>query len=562
MEASAKCGGDRRNDLLRFNGRYIDASFIGTSKKGGITRDNITGLMLDLFKNMYPDLADEDGKRILWLTDWHDSRLSEEFLRAMREAGVIMMGWLPNTTSVSQLADVALFGAFKVKRESLEKACQEPLNRVAKVRIACQAMRETFTQERIEGGAKSTGMLPINRKALLEHPCINDGDTLHNKKEVVVRTAMLNRVQSFPASHSIPNTPLSDQLDDAPLLDTPQRTSSAESTFTSISQQKPRLGHRRSVSPEELEHFREQIKGKYVELEGEMRIRSIPAFTKSLREKAELELMQNQEEKLALNKQKEELDKMMEELEKKKKELDSRKKTLDESDTVVKNQYRTSLTKLHMEHAVVVRLKDEATTGPPELLPILEEKYMDLTAAERSIYGLSVDPRDNWSCSLPQVPGLNVSVLETELSRATDALGWKKSKRGRDKEGCDEDVSFKIGTLINHYDEIEGTSDAIYWATARHEQRKEEEARLADGKAEAAKNNKRQKLASLPQRMKEAAEALSKKETVGNCRAFLKVFSECDILKDTHRKEIKMILAMKGNDLISAVKALYLNHSF
>ena len=75
--------------------------------------------MIRSFKATFPDLAPEDGKRVLWFADWHDSRVSKTFIDAMRDLGVVMVGWLPNCTSKMQLADVSLFGDFKCQLEAM-----------------------------------------------------------------------------------------------------------------------------------------------------------------------------------------------------------------------------------------------------------------------------------------------------------------------------------------------------------------------------------------------------------------------------------------------------------
>jgi len=248
-EVSAKCGGRREHDLPMFNGQRIDETFIGTSKKGGITRDNVTALMTRLFKAMYPDVENKDGKRVLWLTDWHDSRLSLEFIESMRAMGVVMMGWLPNTTSKCQLPDVSLFGPFKSKRDSLEAKwanCNpgKMVNRKAKVLIACQAMAATFTRQRIFQGAKDTGMLPISRKALLAHPSIKDGDVIRLTTETRCAASLLRAAQMTPPPPQSEETaPVVDQqdegmFDEAPLFATPDRHEQAESTPT-----KNKVGH-------------------------------------------------------------------------------------------------------------------------------------------------------------------------------------------------------------------------------------------------------------------------------------------------------------------------------
>ena len=546
-------GRDQRNvgtkDLPRFNGRVIDASFVGTSRKGGITRDNITGLMMEVFKTMYPDVADEDGKRVLWLTDWHDSRLSEEFLRAMREAGVVMIGWLPNTTSKCQLADVSLFGPFKTARERMEREWagieKRTVDRIAKIEIASKAMVKTMTRERIAEGARRTGMLPIDRKPLLGHPSIADGDVLHASKEMEISTAMLKQAQSLPASYPIPGSPPFIELDESPLLDTPSRLGSAEATYTSISQQQPRIGPLRSLKaalendPDELNRVRENLLEKFDVMEAELRINAIPMYISKLKTHTAARIADADEQQEQLDKQKEQLDKQKEQL-----KMEKTKLALD---------LRIGVTQLKQENALVSKLKDETKTASAKVLCILEEKYNDLRAAKRSEFGICVESDDLSSFSIPQLQGMDVSIIERDITTAIQALRQKKKHEGAKDD--DDFSSFKIGSLIHRYDEIEGTSDEIFGATSRHEKRKAEEAKVADDLAKATQAKKRQKLQSLPQRLQAAKAALyppgsGRRNTVQNCRRFLSTLAEAEELSETQRKELRMVSALKGDELV------------
>jgi hypothetical protein len=120
------------------NGRRMEKAIVGTGPSGGITGDNIKEVMKQVFRAACPDFANEPGKKILWLTDAGPGRLDEDFVKWMRQNGVVMVHWLPNITSKMHMADTTLFGPFKAFRDMIEAACKlahrrEKVDRIAKV---------------------------------------------------------------------------------------------------------------------------------------------------------------------------------------------------------------------------------------------------------------------------------------------------------------------------------------------------------------------------------------------------------------------------------------------
>jgi hypothetical protein len=237
--------------------------------------------MKQVFRAACPDFANEPRKKILWLTDAGPGRLEEDFVKWMRQYGVVMVHWLPNTTSKMQMADTTLFGPFKALRDMLEAEFKlahkgEKVDRIAKVKIAGKALIRSFTNPRIMAGLKETGMVPIDPTPLLEHPCIQDGDTmrqlfvsraaqstggLFQSPPVTPRTtgsssAGASNAPSTPPGLMTPPPRMEPETVSAttpvlvPLADAPQRSAHPESLFTSISQQKPRLGGYRTLADE------------------------------------------------------------------------------------------------------------------------------------------------------------------------------------------------------------------------------------------------------------------------------------------------------------------------
>jgi hypothetical protein len=108
-------------NLAKINGQEYKKAIIAIAPSGGITVENIEAVATEMITSMFPDVANEDGKRVLWATDWHGSRFSLPFLHKMRNMGVVLVGWLPNTTSKMQSPDVELFGPFKSIRDKMER---------------------------------------------------------------------------------------------------------------------------------------------------------------------------------------------------------------------------------------------------------------------------------------------------------------------------------------------------------------------------------------------------------------------------------------------------------
>lgn len=165
-----------------FNGQMIGHPITGVSPKGGITSANITSVMIPAFERMFPDVAPEDGKRVLWLTDWHSSRLCPDLILQLREKGIVLACWLPNCTSLMQSPDVVQFAKFKELLWGLKIDHWQSISSGGKidrsriVKFALEALPKAFSKRNCLLGARITGMLPVNRKVLLNNPRIQDGD--------------------------------------------------------------------------------------------------------------------------------------------------------------------------------------------------------------------------------------------------------------------------------------------------------------------------------------------------------------------------------------------------
>lgn len=549
----AKCGSGSEYSLPKFNNQVIDDVFIGTSPSGGITRDNITELFEKAVMAMYPDVANVDGKRVLWLTDWHDSRLSLKFIKRMREIGVIMIGWLPNITSKAQLADVALFGAMKSLCEPLEAkwANANPgkrIDRVAKIKIASDAMVKSFTRERIFKGAKLTGMNPIDRNALLKHPSISEGNVIFESTEKRMSTAFLSTAQTFDA----PTEPAAGVwspepvlLDTHPLFDTPAREEYAESTFSSISQQKPRLGFRRLFADqtddrEAVERYRDQVETKLQAMIVDWEINQ-QVFADKKKESVASEIRQLE------------------------KELHEKQQQL----AAAKKEYPGFL-EAHKREFSLLKLLQKKLTDPTldkaEIIAIVAEKAFDIENAQRDEFGLAAEKVTLEIPTTPTLKGINTQVVEDQIGLTAEHVLNKTSGVKR-KANNDSSIPFKMGAIMSYVGEIEGTSDNMFAHVDAHKQKKAAEEAAKAAKAGATQAKKKQCLETLPQRFAHAWTELAigdsqKTTTVTKCRAYLKVLTEKTKQEDNAEllQQLKEITRLKGTALTERVTALAVIH--
>ncbi len=558
IEAIApRCGGSRECDLLPFGGHVIEEVIIGSSEKGGITRDNITDLMIKAFKVMYPDVAPEPGKRVLWLTDWHDSRLSVNFIKQMRAIGVTMMGWLPNTTSKCQLPDVSLFGPFKAVRDRLEttwrnKTCSGKVDRIARIEVASKALVATFTKQRIMAGAQVTGMFPIDRRPLLEHPSVRDADVIDCATKEKFAHATLSEFQMVdvpdtPSPELAPVaspvvTPLKSMDHYHMLSDTPQREEQAESTFTSISQQKPRLGP--SLLSDDPDEARKQVLAK-VEQVLVTHEWNMDSYTDA--EVAEVERLRNADQRKIA-------------------ELKRNLANYDKRLAAFKTKHAQSVTTLqHMLNKI-----DTNPHMQQETLSVIYQRVCDFERAPRGANGLCIHdfpvPTPIYSPSQSaDMSILNEHVAGCMKKLLTPTAAGAKRKR----TSCSSDSNttntkrFKIGALISQTWEIEGTSDAMFGAALAHEASKAERLEAAAARRQAKKDRETQSIAELACRVTEAREHMMVLLTSGNkptakfCRTYLSLLrKDAEIYnRDDDLVRLKAMQDLKRDELVQAVVA-------
>ena len=85
---------------------------IGTNPKGGMNTTDINKLFKSSYLPLYPDIADDPGKRVLSKLDSGPGQKDLEFLAWCRLLSFIIHPGCPNTTSVTQETD-SKYGEFK-----------------------------------------------------------------------------------------------------------------------------------------------------------------------------------------------------------------------------------------------------------------------------------------------------------------------------------------------------------------------------------------------------------------------------------------------------------------
>jgi len=486
-EATGHCGGFREgHDLHPFCGRNIPETIIATSEKGGVTGANITSLKTRIIKNMYPDVAPEEGKRVLWLSDWHSSRMTSTFLDTMESMGVIFMGWLPNTTSKCQLADVILFGDVKSRMERVEadwilKNPGQRVDRTRKVEFASKAVAQVVTRNKILEGARQTGVHPIDAKPLLENPACTEGDKLLAVVESSIGTDLLRLVQTSPASttrgdlpstpedtpdgvpsyvHSYPSPMRSSSSPTRPTADkdgapphcvtSPMRSLQYSAQWSSLLEAKTRLSDIRHLAdygddegPEILEESRLRVRSAALRIADELEV-SMPSIL--------ARVDRARDEKVD--------------------ELQREMHRVDEWALATKEGRRQELS---MYRLIVQEL---APSAKAKTIAMAMQVIDDLAMASRDDMGMAEDDlRDNpakrarVAQALPDRDDLNMGALQDArevASRHQKTRALKHHGKGASVSTMRKKLAFRAGTFMYQYG-IEGTDEEYRSAVANHE---------------------------------------------------------------------------------------------
>ena len=437
------------------NGNEINETIVGWSKKGGVTQGNIDELLLKLVDAMFKDMADTNGKRVLIGTDWHNSRFNLSLLEALRERGCRLIGWLPNTTSKMQSPDVELFGPFKTRRSKLEaqwvRENEKKVDRYAKIKIAGDAMVETFTYARIKRGAEKVGLRPINKEILLQDQAASDGDVLAHNRNVNSALDLLARIQDFGDA---PNESFQD---------------SAMAFLLQMKSKKPRLGPCRKIwSPNE------EIDEEYVKTRLVQGIESLKQMQQDVVSDKAKHLPLVQEEAEA---QKNKLKSSLKEAEELVESLKSRLEVCDKAaDVLIHHCDQQAAHYSEWQNALRQTLADLDSPAKRQLAAVILQYIADISAIPQSSlrWGLVKDERsgEDFTRQLEQVKGYDNAPLLRLLEEGNKTLQMrsKVSQAGNRRSNA----RMTGGSVMFHSDSIEMTSEEIMTRVEEQEQKNQE----------------------------------------------------------------------------------------
>ena len=102
---------------------------MGMNEKGGMDDDEFYKFITTSICPLFPDVADENGRRVVIKIDSGPGRTNNDLLVRLRTLGFLLFPCIPNTTAVTQETDQA-YGFFKLKyRANLRKLTNDRLAR-------------------------------------------------------------------------------------------------------------------------------------------------------------------------------------------------------------------------------------------------------------------------------------------------------------------------------------------------------------------------------------------------------------------------------------------------
>ncbi len=114
---------------------------------------------------------EEGGPRLLHV-DSHNSHVNLPFLNFAVQHNIIVLGYPPHTTNLTQGLDVVIFGPFK--KAYTRHAANHLLNTGNEVQkrdflvVLDLAVQDSFTEDNIFAAFRKTGLCPINRATICD----------------------------------------------------------------------------------------------------------------------------------------------------------------------------------------------------------------------------------------------------------------------------------------------------------------------------------------------------------------------------------------------------------
>jgi len=383
----------------------------------------------------------------------------------------------------------------------------EVLDRKYKVLLACKSMVEVFTRKRILDGARKTGILPVDCRVLLAHPSIENGNALRDAFDKQCAAAVLRAAQqtereketslavngeASASTSAAPTSPAGHIVaSPQPLYATPERLQAAENTYDALSRKKVRLCKRRVLSDsnetpdEELQRVRSMIEVLARDHEARM-----PDWVN-----------------LALQDARESIDREIQK---------------------PSQVYSALLQEQTMLRALREKLSENVGSST---LAFVDEKIQELETAPRDKYGLAAEAHAIRHWTFPPHTACDVGALDEAVALSQRHIVSTVRGTGKRAMNADGSVPFRIGCIMHHLGEIEGTASPMAAFVGGYEARRaaEREAKESIKAAKMAKAREAQDaLPALKAKIGPRAEA----NKLFDLRAYARALKQMALLMD------------------------------
>ena len=425
------------------NNREITRCFVNTSEHGGVTLQNIENILTELIDEVWPDVADKDGKRVLVFCDWHGSRFNLRMLETFIKRGIVLVGFLPNCTSVMQAMDVGCFGNFKAARNIIESNWKrnnpgKVVDPMAKLEIAAAAYKKAFTQDTIKASFKVTGIYPMNRNVLLDLPLVKDCDRVEEESRARFGRTILERMSSDSQENAL-------DFDEPPRLGPLRILEDSEDMPCDLLAQ-----HRSDVVDiinNQLEVYEERKT--YVDM---VVVQEMRDKVREARHSMEAEIEAD------LKKRKAEMEAEIEaEFKKRKAEMEAKLQKLENSPIVKRRRLDNITDNLKRWRSNLEAIDLNSPDGMHEgrrMVARVRARFEDITRADLDKFGLPVHrdgPRTPISLSSPS-SGVSYTTLESIASSASEALVKEPTGNSKTNDNFGRivagDFLYKVGTPV------------------------------------------------------------------------------------------------------------------
>ncbi|GBP01004.1 hypothetical protein EVAR_2287_1 [Eumeta japonica] len=146
---------------------------IGRRDTGWMTADVFNQFITELFA---PYLAENNIKPVILFIHGHKSHITLQLSLTCKELGVELVALYPNTTRITQPADVSVFGPIKkMYRKAVRKFQSENVGEVVtklNIAIIIKAIVDDLKSQTIIKGFQACGLCPFDKNAIDYSKCL------------------------------------------------------------------------------------------------------------------------------------------------------------------------------------------------------------------------------------------------------------------------------------------------------------------------------------------------------------------------------------------------------